>query len=95
MSDEELEHVAGGTWAQTAEDSEFLNSLGICHKYNTGDLMFTFYNTEAEEEVTNAWKHCGVRYVWHGGAVYDNEYYIGDRKVSRDEAVANALKYWG
>ena len=27
MSDEELEQVAGGTWAETAADSRFLNSL--------------------------------------------------------------------
>lgn len=95
LSDEQLEHVAGGTWGQTADDSKFLHDLGLLDKtYSGGELAFTAGSSK-EEEVQAAWKVCGVNFVWHGGVIYDNEYYIGTRKVSRDEAVDHAKKLFG
>ncbi|MBR2518207.1 MAG: hypothetical protein IKE46_00250 [Selenomonadaceae bacterium] len=95
LSDEQLEQITGGTWGQTADDSEFLHNLAdLCEKYTGAELAFTAGSSK-EEEVQAAWKACGINFIWHGGAIYDNEYYIGTRKVSRDEAINHAKSIFG
>lgn len=95
LSDAQLEKVAGGTWGQTADDSEFLHKLGLLDDtFSGGELAFTVGSSK-EEAVQAAWKAAGVNFIWHGGAIYDNEYYIGTKKVSRDEAMEHAKKFFG
>ena len=59
MSDEELEQVAGGTWAQTAGDTRFLNDLaGLCDRFGKTAGFFKF-NTVADE-ACKGWNKIGI-----------------------------------
>lgn len=96
LSDEELEQVAGGTWHQTGDDSHFLHTLNPDFlEVNEVALAFT-PGTSLEEGIKREWAKYGVTLEYHGGAIYDNKYYINGNEVSRDDAYAHARSVaWG
>ena len=57
LSDEELEKVAGGETAETADDSRFLNILtGKCDRYGEWRIEHEGHTAEIEK----AWAYAGV-----------------------------------
>ncbi len=94
LSDEELDQVAGGKWHETAQDSQFLSLYGLCKAYGEGCLLLSG-DTKREEEISYAWYKAGVDFVYHGGLIYENEYYINGNRVSREEAYAHAVQKLG
>ena len=53
LSDEELEQVAGGTWAQTGNDRKFFNKLDV-NKKSVGDCWSEFgfaFKSQADNNV--------------------------------------------
>ena len=95
MSDEELDQVAGGTWAETAADSRFLNSLnGSTDRYGALRIAFT-PGTKIQEEIQRGWAKVGIKFTWHNGAISGNEYYLGDKKISQSEARKHAMQVTG
>ena len=91
MSEEELEHVAGGTWAQTANDSRFLNSLnGLTNNYSAFQIAAT-PGTKIQEEIQRGWAKVGITFTWHNGITKDNEYYLNGKKITQDEARPHAM----
>ena len=90
MSDEELDQVAGGTCAETANDSRFLNVLLQGTKYHQCDRYGSFkiyFDTDARNDVINAWKSLGID-LQHSAS--SNEYYLNGEKISRTDAWAHA-----
>ena len=89
MSDEELEQVAGGTWAQTAGDTRFLNDLaGLCDRFGKTSGFFKF-NTVADE-ACKGWSKIGIQVnpTWYSG----NAYYLDGQRITRRQAFEYALK---
>ncbi len=89
MSDEELEQVAGGTWAQTAGDTRFLNDLaGLCDRFGKTKAFFQF-NTVADE-ACKGWSKIGIQVspTWFSG----NAYYLDGQRITRKQAFEYALK---
>ena len=94
LKNEQLDRVAGGTWAQTADDSRFLNSLnGSTNRYGANRISFTS-STEIEEEVQRGWATVGIEFNWHG-MLGDNEYYLNGTKISQGEARRHAMEVTG
>ena len=95
MSDEELEQVAGGTWAETAADSRFLNSLnGSTDRYGALRIAFT-PGSKIQEEIQRGWEKVGITFTWHNGAISGNEYYLKGRKITQSEARKHAMQFTG
>ena len=95
LKEEQLDHVAGGTWGQTADDSRFLNSLnGSTDRYGATRISVT-YGTKIEEEIQRGWAGVGIVFQWHGGATVDNEYYLNGKKIDQDEARKHAMQVTG
>ena len=89
MSDEELDNVAGGTFDELKQDAYDLQrvfGLGgpIRFTYPTGIGNMVLVNRDA---VVAGFAKLGVRMTWD----YDkpNEYFIGGKKVTREEAWAH------
>ncbi len=80
LEDEQLEQVAGGNQWQMEDDIKSFKSLGVLsdgvdkHDKDAIKKAFAAYGIEAEP-------HGG----WLGA---DNEYFLGGRKISREEAWA-------
>ncbi|MBE8951041.1 MAG: hypothetical protein SR3Q1_10695 [Quinella sp. 3Q1] len=93
MSDEELDQVAGGTWAETAADSRFLNSLnGSTDRYGALRIAFT-PGSKIQEEIKNGWAKVGITFTAHNGAISGNEYYLGTKKITQSEARRHAMEH--
>ena len=96
LSDEELEKVSGGTNAETADDSRFLNVLlHKTTKYHQCDRYGSFkiyFDTDARNDVIEAWKSLGID-LQHSAS--SNEYYLNGEKISRTDAWAHAEKLVG
>ena len=92
LSDDELEGVAGGNAVESASDSKFLNSLGLCDRYSTVRLRWENH----DQEIIDAWKKVGVDATIHSGNLStigkDNVYKIDGNTVSRTEAMEHAKK---
>ena len=74
LKDEELDQVAGGTYAQTFNDmSRFSRETG-----------FQFHGSDSNkrEQLRDILFKCGVKIKDHGG-FSDNEYYLLDRQGNR------------
>ena len=92
MSDDELEQVAGGTWAETAADSRFLNSLnGSTDRYGALKIAFTPGN-KIQEEITKGWANVGITFTAHNGAISGNEYYLNGKKITQSDARRHAMQ---
>ncbi len=95
MSEEELEQVAGGTWAETAADSRFLNSLnGSTDRYGALRIAFT-PGTKIQEEIQRGWAKVGIKFTWHNGAISGNEYYLDGQKITQSDARRHAMEQVG
>jgi len=96
LNEEQLNQVSGGDAAQTADDSRFLNSLnGSTDRYGAFKISIERYDAE----IADAWAALGVTAVIHSGNFFyggsDNEYYIGNKKVTQLEARHHAMKVVG
>ncbi len=91
LTDDELDGVAGGTAAETAEDSQFLHDLnGSTMSYSELSIR----KHDLYEEITKAWATVGVKAVINTGNMLGdgkpNEYYINGHKVWRKQAMEYA-----
>ena len=88
LSEEELDNVAGGTYAQTFEDMDRFNK-------STG-FQFTGNDSNKREQLRDILFRCGVKIKDHGG-FHDNEYYrLNERgekigSLSQNEAINLAI----
>ena len=74
LSDEELEAVAGGTYLESGDDAKKFKELGI-NVYGSEIWGVPILNGS---DFTKLREACGI--------INANDYYIGDKKVSRDDA---------
>ena len=79
LSDEELENVTGGTIVETLQNYRTLESW----KLVSGEDRFS------PTAVRKVFKKYGVRMEDHGGLKQHNEYYIGDKQVTMQEALSH------
>jgi len=89
LDDEQLEKVAGGTWAQTAGDTRFLKDLaGLCDRFGKTAGFFKF-GTVADE-ACKGWNKIGIQVNpgWYSG----NAYYLDGQRITRRQAFEYALK---
>ncbi len=88
LTDEELDNVAGGTYAQTFEDMDRFNK-------STG-FQFTGSDSNKREQLRDILYRCGVKIKDHGGW-NNNEYYRLDKSgnrvcsMSQNEAINYAI----
>ena len=85
LSDEELEHVAGGICWETEYDSEFLNDMEIIDK----TYKFGFFGegwSEGSKAVDDGWAKMGIGCCTNYGG--KNKYWMKGtgQKISRKEA---------
>ena len=84
LSDDELEHVAGGTYNETAADSRFLSDLaGLTDRYGAGRAFFE--DAKIAKEVTAAWNKIGIGVDTSWGA--SNKYFRKGVEITRNEAI--------
>ena len=80
LSDEELEAVAGGTYLESGNDAKKFKELGI-NVYGSEIWGVPILNGSDFTKLRD-----GVTIKDNGGIINANDYYIGDKKVSRDDA---------
>ena len=96
MSEEELENVAGGTCAETANDSRFLNVLlqgtgyHRCDRYGEFKIFFSY---PAQTDVKDSWRSLGIKFSFD--AFSGNKYFDDGKEISQKEAWAYAEKTVG
>lgn len=99
MTNEELDKVAGGTYQETAEDSEFLWCYGLCNKYSEGTISITAgMRTNRSDEVKAGWAKVGIEYEYHGGTglfAKSNKYYMNGKEISRQDAARHVMNIYG
>ena len=92
LKDEELDNVAGGTFAESYSDAQSFEKLGV--KIFKNDIVgVPLLDHEGFVNLRNAFNKYGVTIKDDGsiggdlmGTSKANEYYIDGKKVSRDEA---------
>ena len=92
LKDEELDNVAGGTFAESYGDAQAFEKLGV--KIFKNDIAgVPLLDHEGFVNLRNAFKDYGVTIKDDGsiggdllGTSKANEYFIGGKPVSRDEA---------
>ncbi len=97
---EQMDEVAGGAYAETANDSRFLNVLlrghpAQCDRYGEKRLELE-YNSDYKakiNEIRNAWAACGVQCAFKTDG--PNHYFINDKEVTQGVAMAHAMKVMG
>ena len=87
MSDDELDKVAGGTWNQTASDSQFLYDYGLMDTYHypstmSCHLVWVPYSREVDE----GWARAGITCVTKYDEGESNQYFLGGKEISSGEA---------
>ena len=85
LSDEELEKVAGGTSLESGDDAKKFQALGV-KIYESTFLGVPVLQRAEFTKLREAFNKYGVTIKDNGGIINANEYYIGDKKVSRDDA---------
>ena len=85
LSDEELEKVAGGTYLESGGDAKKFKELGI-KIYENEIFGQPVLNGGEFAKLRETFQKYGVTIKDKGGLTNANEYYIGDKKVSRDDA---------
>ena len=98
---EEMDAVAGGTYAESADDSCFLNVLLRGHpaqpdRHGALKLQVSYDSDNAPRyaEIKNAWKAVGVDVKIKDDDV-GNKYSINGQKVTREMAMNHAMKVMG
>ena len=93
MSDEELDHVAGGNCFAMADDSRFLNSLnGSTNRYSEAQI---YTNDHINGEIRKAWADVGINCYLHPGLVGDNQYYLNGKEITQEQARQHAMNVVG
>ena len=85
LSDEELEKVAGGTYLESGDDAKKFKELGI-NVYGSEIWGVPILHGSDFTKLREAFNKFGVTIKDNSGIINANEYYIGDKKVSRDDA---------
>jgi len=85
LNDEQLDGVAGGTYLESADDAKRFNEIGI-KLYDTDILGVPVLQSPQFAKLREAFNKFGVTIKDKGGLLNANEYFIGDKMVSRDEA---------
>ncbi len=85
LSDEELDKVAGGTYLESAGDAKKFNELGI-KIYDTEVFGVPVLTHNEFVKLRDEFTKFGVTVKDKGGLINSNEYYIGGKLVTRDEA---------
>ena len=85
LSDEELEAIAGGTYLESGGDAKKFKELGI-NVYGSEIWGVPILQGAEFAKLREAFNKFGVTIKDNGGIINANEYYIGDKKVSRDDA---------
>ena len=85
LSDEELDAVAGGTYLESAGDAKKFKEIGVS-VYDNEILGVPVLQSAQFAKLRAAFNEYGVTIKDHGGLINANEYFIGDKKVSRDDA---------
>lgn len=87
MSDEELDHVAGGTLDQCYKDMRLMHDIGLVPQYV--DHM-------QSDALTRAFAKAGINMVTHYDDACDNEYFNASGKpITREQALKTVLKASG
>ena len=85
LSDAELDNVAGGTYLESANDALKFKALGV-KVYDKDIFGIPVLEHNEFVKLRDAFQQYGVKIEDHGGLVNANEYFIGDKLVSRDDA---------
>lgn len=92
LNDEQLDQVAGGTFAESYNDARSFEKLGV-KIFKTELAGIGILDHDGFVNLRNAFKKYGVTIKDDGSVFGDltgtskaNEYFIGDKQVSRDEA---------
>ena len=100
ISDNSLNLVSGGTKAQTADDSRFLNTLlyhrpGQCDRYGE----YRVSGGDHDYEIARAWSSVGVAVLLDSGTLTSqgdwNEYWVNGEQVTQEQARQYAMKVTG
>ncbi|MBR3745987.1 MAG: hypothetical protein IKN27_03405 [Selenomonadaceae bacterium] len=85
LTEEQLDNVAGGTYLESADDAKKFKELGV--KIYDNDIAGVPVLTHDEfVKLRGAFNKYGVTIKDNGGLIDANEYFIGDKLVSRDDA---------
>ena len=85
MDDEELDNVAGGTYLESADDAKKFNKLGI--KITDNEFLgVPVLHHDEFVKLRDAFTKFGVTVKDKGGLINSNEYFIGNKLVTRDAA---------
>lgn len=92
MDDCELDIVAGGNMAQTAEDSALLYAYNLLDDYH-GSFHMTFHWESDSAAVDAGWSKAGITCVSTPGrkGKVGNKYFLDGKEITRNEAI-NHLK---
>ena len=84
ITEKELNMVAGGTFGETAFDSEALHFKGYMdEEFSSWDMMFHWLTYSAK--VDEGWAKAGITSVT---CPFDlNRYYVNGKRISRDTAM--------
>lgn len=84
LEDEQLEQVAGGNQWQMEDDIKRFKSLGV---------LSDGVDKHDKDAIEKAFAAYGIKAEPHGGWLgADNEYYLGGKKISREEAWADVMQ---
>lgn len=95
LTENELEQAAGGSFAETIDDSKFLNKLmegmpGQPPRQNSSYEL----DRDGGAAVQTAWEKLGITFRY-GIYAKPNEYYLDGKKLSRAEAMNYAQQRVG
>jgi len=82
LSMDELDNVAGGTYLESASDAKNFQKIGV--KVYESDVLGV--PVVQFDKLRDAFTKFGVTIKDHGGLINENEYFIGDKQVTRDDA---------
>jgi len=100
ISDNSLNLVSGGTKAETADDSRFLNSLlygrpDQCDRYGEYRVSCGTHDVSIER----AWQSVGITAVLNSGNLVkqgdSNTYWLNGRQLTQEQARQHAMKVTG
>ena len=85
LDDEQLDGVAGGTYLESADDAKKFKAIGVS-VYSSEILGTPELHSAEFAKLRSAFEKYGVTVKDHGGLINANEYFIGGKQVSRDDA---------